>query len=68
MTLFSSFFFFFFALGKAANIIRSEKDDDDPDADEIALFLVESDRMAAAATWPARDDTVAARVRKRRRS
>ena len=42
--------------------------DDDPDADEIALFLAETDRMCAAATWPARDDTVAARVRKRRRS
>ena len=41
--------------------------DDDPDADEIARFLVETDRMCAAATWPARDDTVAARVRKRRR-
>ena len=42
--------------------------DDDPDADEIAVFLEETDRMCAAATWPARDDTVAARVRKRRRS
>ena len=41
--------------------------DDDPDADEIAVFLEETDRMCAAATWPARDDTVAARVRKRRR-
>ena len=41
---------------------------DDPDADEFALFLEETERMAAAATWPARDDTVAARVRKRRRS
>ena len=42
--------------------------DDDPDADEFALFLEETEHMAAAATWPARDDTVAARVRKRRRS
>ena len=41
---------------------------DDPDADEIKLFLAETDRMCAAASWPARDDTVAARVRKRRRS
>ena len=40
---------------------------DDPDADEIKLFLAETDRMCAAASWPARDDTVAARVRKRRR-
>jgi hypothetical protein len=41
---------------------------DDPDADEIKLFLAETDRMCAAASWPARDDTVAARVRKRHRS
>ncbi len=40
----------------------------DPDADEIKLFLAETDRMCAAASWPARDDTVAARVRKRHRS
>ena len=40
---------------------------DDPDADEIKLFLAETDRMCAAASWPARDDTtVAARVKRRR--
>ena len=41
---------------------------DDPDAEEIKLFLAETDRMCAAASWPARDDTVAARVCKRHRS
>ena len=40
---------------------------DDPDADEIKLHLRDSERAAARARWPAVDDTVAARVCKRRR-
>ena len=41
---------------------------DDPDAEEIRRHLQDSERVAARARWPAVDDTVAARVRKRRRS
>ena len=40
---------------------------DDPDAGEIRRHLRDSERVAARASWPARDDTVAARVRKRHR-
>ena len=40
---------------------------DDPDAEEIRRHLRDSERAAARASWPARDDTVAARVRKRHR-